>query len=227
MTQVSLSKIEELEINRIVAPSVRHADKRKRFKTLDSQGRPTGRTVSHVEIVEKQFLREGIEITRDPKKGVRPQALYCKDCGVPFKVPKKGLVLSRCARCDALSHRCTKVVDGARCAARTCARHRRCADHKATKGEMRERARALNASLTPEQRRDISRKGAAALTPEQREQCRERARRMNASLTPEQRRDISRKGAAALTTEQRRDSAMKANAARWTARRAKQKAEPS
>jgi hypothetical protein len=122
---VSLSKLEKLKIAAIIAPAVREADRTKRIKTLDSQGRPTGKYVTQAELIERQFIRAGIEITRDPKKGVRPKALRC-ECGMPFLVParpngKRGgrdRIPTRCARCEADHWRCTNVIGGKRCAKR-------------------------------------------------------------------------------------------------------------
>jgi hypothetical protein len=235
-------RLETLARAAAIAPLVREAwtssrAMAKRIRTVDSSGRVV-RVVSAVEIVEKQLLREGIEIGAPP--GQRPKALRC-ECGMPYLVPKKGKIPVRCARCAADRYRCTAILpSGERCSsrvsrgswapsqiARRCGALPRCyyCANRATQAALipeqrRENARKAAARLTPEQRRENARKGNAALTPEQR---RENARKGNAAITPEQYRERGRKAAAtlsALTPEQRSERNRKG----WETRRKNRKA---
>lgn len=169
------SKIERLRIASEFAPIIREASHMRKIKRVSPSGEVVGYT-THAEIIERHFLREGIEITRDPKPGERPQALYCA-CGLPFMVPKKGSIPKRCTKCNYEAHRCTKVVNGERCkklSRKKASREftRRCELHPFTTADRsacgRAGARAANTKLTPEERSARARAANAKFTPEER-----------------------------------------------------------
>jgi hypothetical protein len=203
-----MKRLDALRTAARVAPLVREAwtsssATAKRIRTVDSSGRVV-RVVSAVEIVEKQLLREGIEIGAPP--GQRPKALRC-ECGMPYLVPKKGKIAVRCARCEADRWRCTGTLpNGDRCTRRlssqTWAPNRILARHGRAPVCWSCSNKAFLAAMTPGQRRERIRKMHAAMTPEQR---RENARKANAAF-------------AALTPEQRRERTRSAVASRWTNR---------
>lgn len=110
------SKAEKLALAATVAVELRRADagvRQRRIKTIGPDGQVV-RELPLVEVVERQLLRQGIEIDTKITPGVRPRALRCA-CGMPYVVPAKGRIPKWCGTCEVDRYRCSAVIDGQRC----------------------------------------------------------------------------------------------------------------